>query len=484
MLINLQKNLSTLTVSPADAILGPLMGELRFKRVNPLYGQAAVMAKTKVSLEETKLFEYDEGTDTLTTFAALLDRVYKLVVLHGHTPVLSEINKVKEYEPRLEAITGIDLRGAQAKMLATMCSCDYAQLNGITGMGKSVLITQICRIYPYDACRIVVCAQQRPVVTALRRGLEKYFPGDVGQVGGGSNTQRRITVATSKSLKKIDPEKISILLYDEVHTAAGKEVSSVLTRFCRSKMFGMSASTECRTDRADLLVEAIFGPVRVTVDMAEGQQEGYIPPVEAHFYELHMPEIRANTPTARKRDAVWRNRARNYAVASVARHWETNMPDPQILIMTDALEHVLFLKQQLPEYEIIYASCNTQQIEKFRELGILPDDFKPPTNKDRENKIRAFETGKLRKVISTTTLGVGVDAPGLDVFIRADGGSSEISNIQFRGRLMRGEQGIYCDFSIQGDKAEEGRSKKRLSSAKSAGWPITVSPVPYAEATL
>jgi len=479
MQIAIVKNRSTLSITPADPVLGKLMGELMFNRVKPVYDFQARRAGKKVDIQRTELYSYDKDSDTLTTFAGFLTRVYDLIVSSGHEPVLSEINPKPYYEPKFENITGIDLRGAQVDMLSIICSYDYGQLNGVTGLGKSVLIQQVCRLYPYEDCRIVVCAQQRPVVSALARGLNKYFPGNVGQMGGGSSTQKRITVSTAKSLKKINPEKIWMLLYDEVHTAAGEDVSNTLTRFCNAKMFGLSASTECRTDKADMLVEALFGPVRLTVGMLEGQQEGYIPPVSAHFYEFVTTEASGGTPTARKRAAIWRNIPRNYALACIARHWESKYEDPQILIMTDALEHVLYLKQQLPEYDIIFASCSKAQIEKFDELGILPDDFEKMTDAKREKKIQAFETGKLRKVISTTTLGVGVDAPGLDVFIRADGGSSEITNIQFRGRVMRGDSGVYCDVLTQGDRNEEQRSRRRKKSAENAGWPVTTEPVPY-----
>lgn len=483
MNINIVKNKSTLQISPMGGVLGRVMQELQFNRVKPLYGKDAVLAKKRVEIENTQLYQYDAESDTLFTFAGLLDRVYRLLKSEGLTPALSEINPSKVFEPKFEYITGVDLREAQARMIATIASCDYAQLNGVTGMGKTMLITQICRMYPYEDCRIVVCAQQRPIVDALRRALEKYFPGQVGQVGGGRSTQKRITVSTAKSLRKIDASKVYMLIYDEVHTAAGKVISGFLSNFINSKMYGLSASTECRMDKADLLVEAIFGPVRVTVDMQEGQGEGYIPPVKAHFYEIYVPEVSKSTPTARKREAVWRNNARNYAVAAVAGYWEKQIPGAQILVMTDALEHVMFLKWYLKDYTMVYASSNKDQIARCRELGVLPDDFKALSNKGREEAIQSFECGQLRRVISTTTLGVGVDAPSLDVIIRADAGSTEISNIQFRGRVMRGEQGIYCDFMVQGDSNEEGRSKKRLASARNAGWPVVLEAVPYSETT-
>jgi superfamily II DNA or RNA helicase len=469
-----------LTITPVDGVAGLLIDELQFKRVEPIFGWEAQQSGRNVNIETVLLHEYRQAENSIITFAGFLDRVYHLLKNDGHNPILSEVNPQETFEPIFSAISGIELRGAQTNMLATACSCDRAQFNGVTGMGKSVLITQLCRLYPYSDFRIVICAQQRPVVASLYRAIHKYFPEHSGQVGGGKNDPNRITVSTAKSLLKIpDPAKVNLLMYDEVHTAAGRDVSEKLMNFVNARMYGLSASTECRTDKADKLIEAIFGPVRVTTDMQEGQIEGYIPPVEAYFYKVYVPSLQSGTPTQRRRDGIWENQPRNYAVTAIAKSWENTIEDPQILIMTNSLEHVLRLRNLLPDYDIIYASSSAKQLKKFKTAGIIDDSFEPLSDKMREKKIREFECGILRKVISTTTLGTGVDAPGLDVIIRADGGSSEISNIQFRGRVMRGATGIYCDIMDYGDKSMEAKANKRLASAKSAGWPVKVREVPY-----
>jgi len=479
MEIAVVKNRNTIAIHPASKVLTRLVKELRFTRREQSYDYKSIKSGNTNKYETVLLYQYDKESDTLTTFAGFIDRVYSIIAELGHVPILSEPNKPFEYEPVIEAISGIDLRGAQSKMIATACSCDRAQFNGVTGMGKSVLVSQLCRIYPYPDFNIVICAQQRPVVTALYKAVSKYFPHDTGKIGGGSNSPARITVSTAASLLKVpSPNKINMFIYDEVHTAGGRSISNKLGYFTNARMYGLSASTECRTDNADRLIEALFGPVRVTIDMKEGQDEGYIPPVNAHFYNTYTPTINSKVPSTRKREGIWNNFTRNNAIISVAKYWESKVDNPQILIMTDALEHVLRLQQQLPDYDIIYASANKDRLDKFKREGLIPDDYKALTDKQRENKIADFEIGKLRKVISTTTLGVGVDAPGLDVIIRADGGSSEISNIQFRGRVMRGDSGVYCDFLDTGDEGMKRKAQSRRKSAEKAGWPVQIEELP------
>ena len=154
------------------------------------------------------------------------------------------------------------------------------------------------------------------------------------------------------------------------------------------------------------------------------------------------------------------------------------MDSPQILILTDTLEHVLRIRKMLPDYEIIYGSSDSDQIEEFKKKDLLPFEYVAPTSKQMKERIWTFEGGGLRRVISTTTLGTGVDLRHLDVMIRADGGSSEITNIQFRGRVTRGQSGVYCDILAEGDDNESDRSLTRMRSCKAANWKVRVEELP------
>jgi superfamily II DNA or RNA helicase len=421
---------SMLTIYPASRVQDRLLSELTYQRVKPVYGYKAALTNRKFESTNCYLYEIDSKNDKIITFTGLLERAYNCLRGYGFSVEIKDDSEFKCYTPKFENISDVILRDGQIDILSSMVSCNYGQYQGATGLGKSMLISQYARLYPYPDYRILVCAQQRPVVTALYREISKYFPEETGITGCGHNDPKRITVTTSKSILKNDPSKVDCIIYDEVHTAGGEKISKNLIQFNKSKMYGLSASVGVRTDSADLAIEALFGPIRTRIELEDGQKEGYIPKVNAYFYKLDIPEVAASTTVAKKRKGIWRNSIWNNAISRIAKSWEEELDDPNILVMTDTLEHVLFLKQYLPDYEIIYASIGDEQISKFEGLGILPDDFVKLTDKTRAEKIRAFELGELKKVISTTTLGVGVDAPMLDVLIRADGGSSEISNIQ------------------------------------------------------
>lgn len=492
--VNMVRKGNSLRLYPIKDVFHIIADDMRFNKVTSLYGYERKM-RGNVAIEPCELFKRISDEEVMT-FAGLQQRLYSVLTANYVTCAIYDETPKKDVDPAIGAISDVQLRNSQLDIISYIMTHDYGQFNGITGMGKSFLITQICRMYDYPNYRIVVVAPTRPVVSSLYRSLYDYFggkevPGDkysshrpvLGKLGDGSKCEGRITVSTTKSLSSYaDPAKADLVLYDEVHTAAADNISSTLLHFINAKMFGFSASTEARTDNANLLVEALFGPVLYTVTMSDGQREGYIPNVDAYFYEIFVNEVRRSDPTWRKREAIWQNYSRNTDVAKVARLWEQKLADedgeePQILVMTDTFEHVACLRKHLPDYEIIYGSIDGRKLKKLQKDGLIDKDFKKRSKKEHDQAIQAFERGDLKKVIATTTLGVGVDAPGLDVIIRADGGSSEISNIQFRGRITRGKRGIYCDFLSTGDDNERRRSQARMRSCKKAEWPVKVVPM-------
>jgi superfamily II DNA or RNA helicase len=438
----------------------------------------------RYTVQREALYTYDPEQDVLRTYAGFLNRVVEFFERLGVSYQAVEPVQIPRKDANLSALRNFPLRGGQMRMLASMLNYERGQYNGFTAMGKSHLIRGYVLAHPRS--NIAVMAQQKPVAFGLHRELCKLIgEEEVGMVGGGMNRPNRVTVITAKSALKPGPQFINsldTLLYDEVHTAGAPDISEKLVEYRVCRMFGFSASTECRSDGADLVVEGLFGPVRETVTMQEGRDEGYAADVKAYFYRCVAKQSMAFRDTDRIRETVWRNRIRNDLIARMARDWERRMENPQILIMVATLEHACALGMLLPEYQIVYASADAKKLERLHRSKLIPPQFRRYTPTERQVMDVAIENGEVKRVIATTTLGTGVDLRHLDVFIRADGGSSEVSNIQFRGRVARGKKGIYLDVydfgdgsPFEGDDDEkqgprERAARKRMASCKKEGW--------------
>lgn len=476
MRIEMRKRANILSMNNAGKLLPYVYKELSCTKI--LFEAGVSFKKQKHKTQLINMYKVDEENDLIYTFAGFMDRLLKLFEECRFEVVFQEFDRPPDFEPILDNLNDVKLRKGQEEMLSIMMACDRAQLNGLTALGKSFLIKQVVKLYSHENCYITVCAQQKPIVQALYRDLIDMVPGQVGMCGNGSNDPRRITVCTAKSLMKANPEKTNILLYDEVHTAGAKQTSEFLTNFLWARMYGFSASTECRTDKTDKVVESLFGPVRCHISYQDGVEEGIVPIIDTRFYKIYVPPFQHVSKAIVRRHNTWANDCWNQAIGRIARYWEGQIENAQILILTNAIEHVFRILKYLPGYIPVFAPAELERIRQLQKKGIIDPDYVQPRPREMAEIIQRIEAGAVRRIVSTTTLGTGVDLRHLDVIIRADAGSSEISNIQFRGRVTRGNRGTYCDFIVDGDENERARSMTRMRSCKRAGWDVKVEEIP------
>jgi len=168
---------------------------------------------------------------------------------------------------------------------------------------------------------------------------------------------------------------------------------------------------------------------------------------------------------AKKRWALWQNHHRNKIVADVA---HTHRSDEQVLVMVETVEHMINLKQFMPDFELCYANIKVNDLERYQRSKQLDEFFEPMTPEKRESLSVDFESGKLKRVIATDVWSVGVDFPKLQNIIRADARSSMELMRQIPGRTARLDadektHGILHDFrdefSTTFKKAAQGRAR-------------------------
>lgn len=120
-----------------------------------------------------------------------------------------------------------DLRNEdQLTILASIVSAQGGIVKGCTGVGKSFIIRQLCKMFP--TLNILVVTRRASVVKQLAVDIAKELPDEVSQVGaGGHGGGTRVIVSTTKSLHKISPDAVQLLLFDEAH-AVGDQRTQLL----------------------------------------------------------------------------------------------------------------------------------------------------------------------------------------------------------------------------------------------------------------
>ena len=448
-------------------MLGPA---LEFTRRTQVGAKAS-----SIDYERVALCEVRGDHSFLAVPAGLLSRVIRTLNAYNIQYTYEDLRPVKLGPPQWPAIA--EPRDGQEVILAKIATCNMGQIEAPTGEGKTWIIVQVCKMYP-DA-PIVIVVPGIDIAKTVRDRLLTALPStDVGQLGGSRRERgRRVTICVKNSLLKADLDSCKILFYDECHTAAGDKTSKALTHAFSCKMFGFSASTRMRTDKADMLVEALFGPVIHVTTYQQAQRLGNIVPIKVIVRSVtNGPTIASNYTAALNRHGLWRNCYRNQRIAEDAKKHAAR--GEQVLISVLTVEHGLELLRFLGnEFTFVYAQMGAKLRLRYEKEGVIQPGEHPITQHERELLQEEFEAGRLRKVISTCwTQGVSFD--NLQVLIRADGLGSDIRSVQLPGRLSRTadgkKHGLLLDYMDEFHPTLHRRAQKRLRIYRKKGWDVQV----------
>lgn len=379
------------------------------------------------------------------------------------------------FEPNFDNVYDMGSpRYRQDELLCLMASFPNGQFDAPPGFGKSKTVLFACAMFP--RAKILVTAD--PVVVVrdmLYTELAGAMP-RVGIVGGGKHIMRdRVMCATFDSLHHIDANWPDIVIVDECHQAGSAGASARLARFVNSRMYGLSATTEARTDGSDLITEGLFGPVRFRMPYTEALEHGLVGQIEVHWRSVHMsvnPCENANDTVTRDRLAYWTNKKRNQFIVEDARAVCAN---ESVLVTCRTLEHLANLLSLCPEATLIYAEDPAGKTSSLLpwEGSLIPSQ--PIMTVERRQRLTAeLQNGKPGIYITTPILNTGFNATRLRFLIRADGSSSEIINTQTNGRVSRESVhksgGFVRDYGDEFDFTCRNRARKRSSVYQKHNW--------------
>lgn len=431
------------------------------------------------------LYERNDQEKLIETYGGLRQRLTTVFKNKGYCVKQRSMYK-NTLEIDLTKLTEEDLsnlegRNDQIDVIGLVC--DHPEgfiVKAPTGWGKSYLIVQVCKVLP--KARIAIVSPGKDVTQTLYKRLKRQIR-DVGLVGGGSNYISRITVSTMESCSKLSGYEWDLLLFDEVHRAASPVTANTIAEvFHKTKCVGLSASPTGRSDGADLVTEALFGPIIYEVNYQSGVDRGAVAPIKVKMYRIDRgPKIESSNSTTINRQGLWRNRMRNKFIAKLAKQIPE---DEQVLIVVDTAEHGLLLRHLLPDYELVFSTVSSKAaLKKLYDGTFAPIKglHKGKLLDGRRERLRKdFEEGTLKKVIATGVWNTGVDFTQLQWLIRADGLGSPIQATQTPGRLSRVSEGkhygMLIDFMDMFCPALERRSLKRLRSYRSSDkeWNVEI----------
>jgi superfamily II DNA or RNA helicase len=406
----------------------------------------------------------------------LLQRTLHLLSSKGYQVEYSDTRKIKLPKPSVSSLSG--LRPGQPEVIQAIIDADNGIVDALTGFGKGVVIEKVIELYPKQ--KHLIITKSKSICSQLYKRLSAKFP-SAGMWSSDLHKDGNPLIATSGSLGHLELEKYDVVQLDEVHELLTKTFLDHYPRLEKCKLISYSASPDQRMDNTALAMEAYFGVKICKVDYADGVDLGLVVPIEVWRvnWNCEPADVLSNykLDVKRMRLGYWTNYARNNAIARVVYEEipkRISEKDPQILVLVDKIEHALHLKKQLPDFDVVYGSMDNDAAQDFKRAGLLSGN--PISRKEVEAIREEFTAGTKKRVIATGIWSTGVDFPNLSVIIRADGGASQIKDIQMPGRVCRiaegKEKGILVDFGDFFDFWAARRAKSRFTSYKDKKWDI------------
>lgn len=441
------------------------------------YNAPAIQRETgrRMELTQKALFSRDAG-GWIYFLRGLLPRVEKALQAAGIAFITEQPATAEPTPPAYQARPrhATDLITFRADLQRQAFEAGVRADHGIviapTGFGKSVWIEAMTLAFPHAVFDIVV--DRLALVESLVERLGARMP--VGQVGGGVQRQDcRVTVYSADSLHK-SPASADFLIGDEAHELISTATATQLMRYRHSRNFGLTASPVGRMDGADVRLTAIFGEPIFFCTYADCTAAGLVVPIEVRWLSCsgRNPCEGIKSDVFRKKAGIWRHAARNRVIADAVRAYDAE----QVLILVDTVEHAIYLRQYLPEYELVYAEREDEDLDRYKRQGLLPADW-PAMSKQRRRDLKTrYEKGELRKVIATNVWSVGVDFTHLQVLVRAAAGAGKIQSIQLPGRVSRINQaidkqsGLLIDLLDEFDTGFARQAQLRRRHYQEMGW--------------
>lgn len=447
VLIRKYLNLIDVTLDGASPTPGPLIDllapPLTYMQREQLRGADAydpiTNTRQRVRLTERRLWTLSEDMK-FTTSVGLMQKVCRILQDNGYVPHYKDITPARErpnaYDGSWENVLQyITFRARQQDCLQAIINNPCGVIKAVTGFGKGVILAAVCLYYPKAKIDIII--ESLDIANDLQRRLTEFIPG-VGIINGTKNKPGRVTIVSAGSLHKVDG-LADFVLGDECHTLGAPSYAEPLGyKYRWARCYGFSATPHGRSDGTEARIEGLFGPIIFEITYQEAEALGLVVPVRVHWLPIEMtknPVAGYTADTAKKRWGIWRNDVRNAAYANHIH--ETYAADKQVLALVESIEHAVYLKRFLPEFELAYSNMKQNDFLSYVASGLLPASFPEMTPERRIAMKTAFKAGTLKRVIATDVWSTGVDFEALEVVARLDEREGEVASTQGPGRATR-----------------------------------------------
>ena len=351
-----------------------------------------------------------------------------------------------------------------------------------TGAGKTVLAVDAIATLGVPTLIVVPTID---LLTQWRRELETEFDVEVGQFGGGEQTQAPITVSTYDSayLRAEDVGgAFGLVVFDEVHHLGGEGYRDVARLLAAPARLGLTATFE-RPDGAHEVVAELVGPVvydrsvddlagdhladyelrRIEVDLSSAERTAY-EAAQGTFVDYLKTSGLSLTSGSDYQELVKRSGTDPRAREALLAKQEAR----EIMMNADAkVEALARLLDRHRDDRVIVFTAHTDLVYRLSERFLLPAITGETGASERRSILDRFRRGDYTRVVTANVLDEGVDVPDASVAVVLSGSGSEREFTQRLGRILRPKsdgRGAVLYELVSAETAEERVADRRRYS--------------------
>jgi superfamily II DNA or RNA helicase len=347
----------------------------------------------------------------------------------------------------------VKLRDYQLEAIKNWCLEKMGSIVLPTGAGKTIIGLKIIEIVNSPTLIIVPTLD---LIKQWTKILSRNFDIDIGNIGGGIENIRPITVSTYDSAYLKAPwigNKFLLIVFDEVHHLPAPSYRLIAETFVAPYRLGLTATIE-REDHLEQDFPYLIGKSTFQITAKELAENKYLANciierkktfMSSEEY-LKYKESMTTYHTCLKKIGLKMN-SNNAFKRLIMMSTNNTMARRALVARNNAIDIALNSRSKMDEIRkilgenkdiktIIFTQHNKLVYEISNDF-LIPFITHKSSKEEREDVLTGFKDGRYKAIVTSKVLDEGIDVPDAQLGILVSGTGSSREFIQRLGRLLR-----------------------------------------------
>ena len=347
----------------------------------------------------------------------------------------------------------VKLRGYQLEAIENWCLEKMGSIVLPTGAGKTIIGLKIIEIVNSPTLIIVPTLD---LIKQWTKILSRNFDIEIGNIGGGTENIRPITVSTYDSAYIKAPwigNKFLLIVFDEVHHLPAPSYRLIAETFVAPYRLGLTATIE-REDHLEQDFPYLIGKSTFQITAKELAENKYLADYVIERKKTFMSseeylkykESMTTYHTCLKKIGLKMN-SNNAFKRLIMMSTNNTMARRALVARNNAIDIALNSRSKMDEIRkilgenkdiktIIFTQHNKLVYEISNDF-LIPFITHKSSKEEREDVLTGFKDGRYKAIVTSKVLDEGIDVPDAQLGILVSGTGSSREFIQRLGRLLR-----------------------------------------------